>query len=52
MNISLTDKLLKKKKILSQLSPEQLMEYTLKIERINISLKSEKIKKGNNNVFK
>ena len=45
MNISLTDKLLKKKKILSQLSPEQLMEYTLKIERINISLKSEKIKK-------
>ena len=45
MNISLTDKLIKKKKILSQLSSEQLMEYTLKLERLNISLKSEKNKK-------
>ena len=45
MNIPLTDKLLKKKKILSQLSNEQLMEYTLKLERLNISLKSEKNKK-------
>ena len=48
MNISLTDKLLKKKKILSQLNFEQLMEYTLKLERLkrlNINLKSEKEKK-------
>ena len=45
MNIPLTEKLLKKKKILSQLSNEQLMEYTLKLERLNISLKSEKNKK-------
>ena len=45
MNIPLTDKLLKKKKILSQLSNEQLMEYVLKLERLNISLKSEKNKK-------
>ena len=45
MNISLTDKLIKKKKILSQLNFEQLMEYTLKLERLNINLKSEKEKK-------
>ena len=45
MNISLTDKIMKKKEILSQLSNEQLMEYTLKQERLNISLKSEKDKK-------
>ena len=40
MNISLTDKLLKKKKILCQLSNDQLMEYVLKLERLNILLKS------------
>ena len=40
MNIPLTDKLMKKKQILSQLSNEQLMEYTLKLERLNINLKS------------
>ena len=45
MNISLTDKLIKKKKILSQLSSDQLMEYVLKLERLNINLKSEKNKK-------
>ena len=45
MNISLTDKLIKKKKILSQLNFEQLMEYTLKLERLNINLKYEKEKK-------
>ena len=45
MNIPLTDKIMKKKKILEQLSNEQLMEYILKLERINISLKSEKNKK-------
>ena len=42
MNIPLTEKLIKKKKILSQLNNEQLMEYTLKLERLNINLKSEK----------
>ena len=45
MNISLTDKLMKKKQILSQLSHEQLMEYTLKLERLNINIKSDKNKK-------
>ena len=45
MNIPLTDKLMKKKKILSQLNNEQLIEYTLKLERLNINLKSEKNKK-------
>ena len=45
MNISLTDKLMKKKQILSQLSNEQLMEYTLKLERLNMNLKSEGKKK-------
>ena len=45
MKISLTDKLMKKKKILSQLKSEQLMEYVLKLERLNINLKSEKNKK-------
>ena len=44
MNIPLTEKLLKKKKILSQLSNEKLMEYALKLERLNITLKSEKNK--------
>ena len=42
LNIPLTEKLIKKKKILSQLSNDQLMEYTLKLERLNINLKSEK----------
>ena len=46
MNISLTDKLMKKKQILSQLNNEQLMEYTLKLERLNINLKSENNKKN------
>ena len=45
LNIPLTEKLLKKKKILEQLSSEQLIEYLLKSERLNISLKSEKKKK-------
>ena len=45
MNIPLTEKLLKKKKILCQLSNDQLMEYVLKLERLNISLKSDKNKK-------
>ena len=45
MNIPLTDKIMKKKKILCQLSNEQLMDYILKLERINISIKSEKNKK-------
>ena len=45
MNISLTDKLMKKKQILSQLSHEQLMEYTLKLGRLNINIKSDKNKK-------
>ena len=45
MNISLTDKLIKKKKILCQLNNDQLLEYTLKLERLNINLKSEKNKK-------
>ena len=44
LNIPLTEKLLKKKKILEQLSSEQLIEYLLKSERLNISLKSEKKK--------
>ena len=48
LNIPLTEKLLRKKKILAQLSNEQLMEYTLKLERLNISLKSEKNKKETN----
>ena len=48
LNIPLTEKLLRKKKILSQLSNEQLMEYVLKIERLNINLKSEKNKKDMN----
>ena len=45
MNISITDKIMKKKQILSQLNNEQLMEYTLKLERLNINLKSENNKK-------
>ena len=45
MDLPLTEKLLKKKKILSQLPNEQLMEYVLKLERLNISYKSDKNKK-------
>ena len=45
MNIPLTEKLIKKKKILSQLNNAQLIEYTLKLERLKINLKSEKNKK-------
>ena len=45
MNIPLTEKLIKKKKILSQLNNDQLIEYTLKLERLKINLKSEKNKK-------
>ena len=45
MTIPLSEKLLKKKKILAQLTNEKLMEYVLKCERLNINLKSDKIKK-------
>ena len=45
MTIPLSEKLLKKKKILEQLTNEKLMEYVLKCERLNINLKSDKTKK-------
>ena len=48
LNIPLTEKLIKKKKILSQLNHDQLIEYTLKLERLNINLKSEKNNKDKN----
>ena len=44
LNIPLTEKLLRKKKVLDQLSKDQLMQYLLKVERLGISLKSEKNK--------
>lgn len=44
MTIPLSEKLLRKKKILGQLTNEKLMEYVLKCERLNIDLKSNKIK--------
>ena len=45
MTIPISEKLLKKKKILGQLTNEKLLEYVLKCERLNINLKSDKTKK-------
>ena len=45
MQISLAEKILKKKNILSQSNFEKLMEYTLQLEQLNINLKTEREKK-------